>query len=110
MTSGAIDDLGFESRTFPPSAEFVATAHAADDSCIRRELRTRKGIGSAMLTTWLRGQHRGTPCVSGTFPMQSGSSVGNSTCRTTVLIDMYSQVEVTRWRSIGKVSLAIPER
>ena len=32
MSMAAIDDLGFESRTFPPSAEFVATAHAADDS------------------------------------------------------------------------------
>lgn len=110
MTSGAIDDLGFESRTFRLRRNSLQPRMRLMIPCIRRELRTRKGIGSAMLTTWLRGQHRGTPCVSGTFPMQSGSSVGNSTCRTTVLIDMYSQVEVTRWRSIGKVSLAIPER
>ncbi|MGA1504768.1 MAG: acetate--CoA ligase [Ilumatobacteraceae bacterium] len=35
MSSGAIDDLGFESRTFPPSTEFVATTHVADDSLYR---------------------------------------------------------------------------
>jgi acetyl-CoA synthetase len=35
MSSGAIDDLGFESRKFPPSAAFVAATHVADDSLHR---------------------------------------------------------------------------
>jgi acetyl-CoA synthetase len=35
MSSGAIDDLGFESRKFPPSAAFVATTQVADDSLHR---------------------------------------------------------------------------
>jgi acetyl-CoA synthetase len=35
MASGAIDDLGFESRKFPPSATFVAATHVADDSLHR---------------------------------------------------------------------------
>ena len=35
MSSGAIDDLGFESRKFPPSASFVAATHVADDSLHR---------------------------------------------------------------------------
>jgi acetyl-CoA synthetase len=35
MSGGAIDDLGFESRKFPPSAAFVAATHVADDSLHR---------------------------------------------------------------------------
>ncbi len=35
MSSGAIDDLGFESRKFPPPATFIPATHVADDSLHR---------------------------------------------------------------------------
>jgi len=44
MSSGAIDDLGFESRKFPPSAAFVAATHVADDSLHREGFTNPEGF------------------------------------------------------------------
>lgn len=44
MASGAIDDLGFESRKFPPSAAFVADTHVADDSLHREGATNPEGF------------------------------------------------------------------
>jgi acetyl-CoA synthetase len=55
MSSGAIDDLGFESRKFPPSATFVAVAHVADDSLHREGVTNSEGFWdrhARELVTW----------------------------------------------------------
>ena len=44
MSIGAIDDLGFESRKFPPSAAFVADTHVADDSLHREGATNPEGF------------------------------------------------------------------
>jgi acetyl-CoA synthetase len=55
MSGGAIDDLGFESRKFPPSATFVGAAHVADDSLHRAGSTNPEGFWdrhARELVTW----------------------------------------------------------